>query len=859
MIVDQNGNQKASTTLEYDINEFSGFCADGTFFFVEECMMYSAWGYPNLMGLLQRATFNGSQISVDEMYMTTAKNIYFADYHNTATILNDEYLALWYGALIPLDSITEDFASASFSCDVNFDMGDSYAYIYNAGVNMVLMDENSLYALIDNQRIMEYDPVTGVRKSIYTADHNVFNIKKCGNTLLALETDGTYFYYEQIALNAFEELKTTTYNLNDQSVYKRTQADIVMKFANAAPDDLEATLYASEGSASAPYKESTLTAATKENALKISNYYRWLCGLTEFTSASDEAWSNAAKGAILLHSDFSHSPSQPEDMSDDFYNAAYKGTSSSSIAYNYSFGQYKLIYTIRQFMNDSGYTVPGHRNNFMTRNATTVAYGISDCYLCQTVDYTDNPNPTGTAVYNNDMAYTWPAAGVFPAEEIAAQSNVYWTIMLNTDQIALTNNSTIEIKDLDTGAVEERDFSVSTYWGYFISFAPPTTDQSTYAGKRYQVTVTEMTDADGLPAELTYTVDFFSYSDVVTVNGRDYYCDEYGSLTEIKNIADYTATLSYTSTTYSGTAKKPEVTIAGLTQGTDYKVSYSSNVNAGTGTVTITGINNYKGTITKTFKINAASLEGKKVTLSETSYTYDKKAHQPAVTISGLTAGTDYTVSYPKDTTTLGTKTITITGKGNYTGTVTASYSIDLPFTDVEKGTWQYNVAEYVFKRNIITGTTDTTFSPKTSLTRGQFVNILWRMEGSQSVTFNNPFPDVPAGKFYSNAVQWAKNNDLVAGYNNGKFGPSDEVSRQQFVVFLYRYAKLKGYDLTTSGKTYTACKDYKQVSGFAEIAMEWAYERGFIGASGSLAPKDSITRIEAAAILQRFLQYYGQ
>ena len=207
--------------------------------------------------------------------------------------------------------------------------------------------------------------------------------------------------------------------MNEFSAYNnRSKEDIVKRYSEAVPEDYSAPLYETEGSGTAPYSESKLTADTKDTALRLSNYYRWLAGLTEFESADEETWTNAAKGAVLLNaSDFSHSPAQPDDMDDSFYAAAESGTSSSNIAMNYAANQNKLIYSIRQFLNDLGDNVPGHRNNFLTRNATKIAYGAFSQFVCQTVEYSGNPNPQGTAeIDNNEAAYAWPPAGHFPAE-----------------------------------------------------------------------------------------------------------------------------------------------------------------------------------------------------------------------------------------------------------------------------------------------------------------------------------------------------------------------------------------------------------------------------------------------------------
>lgn len=145
-----------------------------------------------------------------------------------------------------------------------------------------------------------------------------------------------------------------------------------------------------------------------------------------------------------------------------------------------------------------------------------------------------------------------------------------------------------------------------------------------------------------------------------------------------------TVTLSYTSCTYSGAAKKPTVTVTWndktLKSGTDYTVTYASNTNVGTATVTVTGKGNFKDSIKKTFTIKKLSLASATVKLSATSFTYNTKAQKPTVSsvVLGsktLKNGTDYKVTY-KNNTNVGTATVTITGAGNYSGTVSKTFTI---------------------------------------------------------------------------------------------------------------------------------------------------------------------------------------
>ncbi len=184
-----------------------------------------------------------------------------------------------------------------------------------------------------------------------------------------------------------------------------------------------------------------------------------------------------------------------------------------------------------------------------------------------------------------------------------------------------------------------------------------------------------------------------------------------GEPVEKKELSDKDVTLSQTSYTYDGTAKMPGVTVkyanSSLTKDVDYTVVYQDNINVGTARVTVTGIGNYTGTVTKTFTIakgdsqkpgvpNVKELSKCTITLSKTAYTYDGTAKKPAVTVKDgatiLKAGTDYTVAY-RDNKNAGKAKAVITGKGNYKGTVTKTFTITVKKGESHRaGAYQYEV-----------------------------------------------------------------------------------------------------------------------------------------------------------------------
>lgn len=139
--------------------------------------------------------------------------------------------------------------------------------------------------------------------------------------------------------------------------------------------------------------------------------------------------------------------------------------------------------------------------------------------------------------------------------------------------------------------------------------------------------------------------------------------------------------------TYTGNAIKPTLTVtdgnAALALNTDYTVAYTDSIDAGTATATITGKGNYTGSAVKNYTIGAMSISGFTVNVDASqTYTYSGQAHKPRVTVSNASDGaqlainTDYTVAY-RDSINAGTATVTVTGKGNYTGTKEATYTIN--------------------------------------------------------------------------------------------------------------------------------------------------------------------------------------
>ena len=162
----------------------------------------------------------------------------------------------------------------------------------------------------------------------------------------------------------------------------------------------------------------------------------------------------------------------------------------------------------------------------------------------------------------------------------------------------------------------------------------------------------------------------------------------------------------------------------------------------------------------------------------------------------------------------------------------------DLPFTDVTSTDWFYSDVKYAYETGLMTGTSADAFSPEAPVTRGMVMTILARREGIRTDRYT---------PWYAAGCEWAKANGISDGSN-----PEAPVTREQLAAMLYRYAALKGRDLTAGENlNFTDASD---VSAYALSALQWATgEKILTGSNGALNPQATATRAQLAAILHRY------
>ncbi len=179
-------------------------------------------------------------------------------------------------------------------------------------------------------------------------------------------------------------------------------------------------------------------------------------------------------------------------------------------------------------------------------------------------------------------------------------------------------------------------------------------------------------------------------------------------------------------------------------------------------------------------------------------------------------------------------------------------------FTDVDQSQWYHEGIDFVVENDMMKGVGNNKFDPHGVTSRAMIVTILYRLEGEPTVSGENPFSDVANGTWYTDAVIWAEANGIVNGYGDGKFGPNDDITREQMAKIMYNYAEYKGYDVSARASL-ASFSDAGKISSWATEEMQWAVAVGLINGmgDGTVAPQGDAERCQVAAIFMRFCDKY--
>lgn len=338
---------------------------------------------------------------------------------------------------------------------------------------------------------------------------------------------------------------------------------------------------------------------------------------------------------------------------------------------------------------------------------------------------------------------------------------------------------------------------------------------------------------------------------------------------------------------YDGTYQEPEVTVKDndgdvLREGTDYRLTYSDNLHAGTATVTAIGKGIHSGerdsrtftirkrdvtvsvndvtaskgeTYSGTYSVSPRLCSGD--SLGKESWTQPSTSRLGTYTVSVSFAGNkDYSITVKSGKLTVVEPQPTTTALGTPRTMTTAT--IANPYRDIKSGVWYEAPALYCRANGLLFGTSEDTFTAGGSVTRAQLVTALYRLNGSPTVYGANTFYDVPYGTWYEDAVTWATQNGIVTGYDAYHFGPNDPLTREQFCAILYRYAVHNGFSVAKRADL-SAYTDSAKVSDFARASVEWARGQRILTlrSKTELMPLTVANRAELAQSLQRFAETY--
>lgn len=210
-----------------------------------------------------------------------------------------------------------------------------------------------------------------------------------------------------------------------------------------------------------------------------------------------------------------------------------------------------------------------------------------------------------------------------------------------------------------------------------------------------------------------------------------------------------------------------------------------------------------------------------------------------------------------------GTVTLSYTGTDSKNNTFTGKVEITVTpstqsrrFTDMGSHGWAAASVDFLYDGGVTTGTSATTYGPALNITRGDFILMLYR---AFNLTANatDGFKDVPTSSYYAQAIAVAKALGIAQGGSDGAFRPTDPLTREDAMVFLYRTLSRTGRTLAEAPASYlNRFSDGSSTSSYAQGSVAALVQAGIIQGdnNGRLNPKGSLTRAEMAVILHRVL-----
>lgn len=182
------------------------------------------------------------------------------------------------------------------------------------------------------------------------------------------------------------------------------------------------------------------------------------------------------------------------------------------------------------------------------------------------------------------------------------------------------------------------------------------------------------------------------------------------------------------------------------------------------------------------------------------------------------------------------------------------------PFADIDESDAFYKAVEFVYENNLFKGVSDNEFAPDTTMTRAMFVTVLGRLaKADADQDTDAAFDDVIPDQYYAPYVAWAVENGIAYGYGDGTFGVDDEVTIEQAIVFIARFAELYDVETDFTDIDFTIYTDVNSVSEWAFIDMLWALESKVYEVNEFvLSPQGKASRSLVSEMIYNFCSIYG-
>lgn len=330
---------------------------------------------------------------------------------------------------------------------------------------------------------------------------------------------------------------------------------------------------------------------------------------------------------------------------------------------------------------------PSYRNNVDVGTAEVTCYGMNGYTGYKQFWFNITPNNLPNNIILNEYNYTYTGSEIRPSGYIPKYVDESVPIDLDPREgrdytFSYSNNVNVGTGTITATGSGNFTGSLSTNFNILaasINGMTPVTEYEEYieTGSAIEPKVT----LGELVLNRDYTV---AYSNNVNVGTATVTCTGIGNYTGTcsatfviasADISTKDITIDPTVMEFTGEELKPTVTIPRLKEGTDFSVGYTNNINAGTGTVRVMGINGYTGIANFQFTIEPQSIETRVAIVSQATYEYTTKEITPKVSVEGLSENRDYTVEY-KNNIMPGIASAIVTGKGNYTGLISCNFEI---------------------------------------------------------------------------------------------------------------------------------------------------------------------------------------